>query len=305
MLIGMNLEQYNWKKHNFFLKIRDITESCKNIRDFLKRCPVVEIQFNPTPESNTQLREFVSKSSINRNKIMAYAMENDILTAIEIKSMETLGFNISKKFEFVKSHFVEKYKIKNNLLNKPTLINIKKILRISRDMMRREVIGDEKTNVVRAMIELGFPVDSRIDSVKLTPLIWAAYNGSTSATKMLIENGANLNLYDYQGETALMNAVWQAQNASLYEKKHEIMNASYMEIIDMLIKNGANLKVTNNNGDTVLICAIRFVHQFNYASTYLKRRKEILNEVTRTIVNKLLTTGANQKNYTLDTLIKL
>ncbi|WP_432654084.1 ankyrin repeat domain-containing protein [Spiroplasma ixodetis] len=59
--------------------------------------------------------------------------------------------------------------------------------------------------------------------------------------KILIENGANINHANQNGDTALI----------ISTKK------GYLSIINVLIKNGANINHANQNGDTALHLAAK------------------------------------------------
>src|SRR5690606_22965681 len=85
------------------------------------------------------------------------------------------------------------------------------------------------------------------DYYSMTALMWASKysnEGSTIETvKLLIKNGANINLQNEYGCTALMCA-------SKYSN-----TKSSIETIKLLIENGANVNLQNTYGDTALMCA--------------------------------------------------
>ncbi len=69
-----------------------------------------------------------------------------------------------------------------------------------------------------------------------TPLIIATYSGQIDTVKMLIDAGADLNIVDNSGNTALMTAA----------KKEKY------KIAELLIKSGADVNIKNNSGQTAL-----------------------------------------------------
>ena len=70
-----------------------------------------------------------------------------------------------------------------------------------------------------------------------TPLYYAAYNVDPVITKLLLENGAEVNALDYQGETPLHTAVY---HTFPYAEEDGI------KVINLLIENGAELNVVKN-----------------------------------------------------------
>ncbi|KAE9271703.1 hypothetical protein PR003_g30434 [Phytophthora rubi] len=72
-----------------------------------------------------------------------------------------------------------------------------------------------------------------------TDVTWAAKNGRIEVVRELIENGADVNVQDDKGTTALMAAAEYDQ----------------LEMVKFLIEHGASLTTTNNSGDTALIIA--------------------------------------------------
>jgi len=67
----------------------------------------------------------------------------------------------------------------------------------------------------------------------------AAGTGHTEIVRLLIDKGADVNLLDKNGETALMGAA----------------GAGHTEIVKVLIDKKANVDTKNNNGVTALIKA--------------------------------------------------
>jgi ankyrin repeat protein len=95
-------------------------------------------------------------------------------------------------------------------------------------------------SLAEILIENGANLDIQNNN-GYTALIYAAENENLDLAKKLIDSGANLDIQDNQGYTALMEAA-TCNNSDLTEK---------------LIDSGANLDIQNNNGYTALIYAAR------------------------------------------------
>jgi len=78
------------------------------------------------------------------------------------------------------------------------------------------------------------------DEDNWTPLILASYEGLATIAKVLIKNGANVDVADDIGNTPLM---WCAQAGSL-------------DIAKALLKAGANVDKQDKNGSTALFAAV-------------------------------------------------
>lgn len=105
-----------------------------------------------------------------------------------------------------------------------------------------------------------------------TPLSWAAFHGNMALTELLIEKGANLNVTDAMGNSALH---WAAINNEkevvklLLDKgadvnvrncqfgKTPLMSTSSTEVVKILIAAGADINAKDNDGSTALDEAIR------------------------------------------------
>ena len=74
---------------------------------------------------------------------------------------------------------------------------------------------------------------------KWTPLCFASFFGNRNAVLKLIQNGANINFRDGNGQTPIILAAITGNR----------------EEINVLLKNGANINDTDNNGSTPLIHA--------------------------------------------------
>jgi ankyrin repeat protein len=109
----------------------------------------------------------------------------------------------------------------------------------SRDAFLR-ACKDGPTEVVRAYLDLGMPVDSRVDISLETALIKAAEGGSIERLELLLERGADQTLIDSSGDTALRTA----------------LNWSHPEAARYLAQKGSDLTAVNRWGESALLHAI-------------------------------------------------
>ena len=73
----------------------------------------------------------------------------------------------------------------------------------------------------------------------MTPLIYASLRGHENIVKLLLQSGANINIKDNTGSTALMHA------ASSNAFRH-------INVAELLLKNGADITAKDNSGNTAL-----------------------------------------------------
>jgi ankyrin repeat protein len=71
------------------------------------------------------------------------------------------------------------------------------------------------------------------------PLMWSAENGHAEIVKVLINNGAALNVCDFYGSPPLMKAVY----------------GGHVEAVQALVENKANVNIMYNGGITALYIA--------------------------------------------------
>ena len=93
-------------------------------------------------------------------------------------------------------------------------------------------IGD--LPAMKRYIADGADVNAPDDDLNMTPLAWSATYGQTEATRLLIENGADVNLKDDNGSTPL-------HGAAVFGRA---------DVAKLLVEKGANLQIRNNDGGT-------------------------------------------------------
>lgn len=103
-----------------------------------------------------------------------------------------------------------------------------------------------RTDVVRALLDTGLPVDTRGWS-NFTPLDQAAMHGRTETVRLLIERGADLDdcAFDDEGPTPLDSAVWGAQN-------NRAEDGDYPGTVEALLAAGAPTRYTPPTGDDAI-----------------------------------------------------
>lgn len=95
--------------------------------------------------------------------------------------------------------------------------------------------AEEKYNIAKWLVEeANVNINETTTDEKLTPLMIAIYRYNKRLIKLLINNGANLDLQDDKGDTALIIAA----------------KCNYKDIVIKLINAGANQSIENNNGQT-------------------------------------------------------
>jgi len=82
----------------------------------------------------------------------------------------------------------------------------------------------------------------------------AAYRGHVETAKLLIERGANLELKDANGRTALMTA-----SAATVDLKDN--NSDFPELVKLLLDKGANINAKDKNNSTALSLAKKNGHK--------------------------------------------
>ncbi|WP_419247334.1 ankyrin repeat domain-containing protein [Wolbachia endosymbiont of Rhagoletis indifferens] len=90
-------------------------------------------------------------------------------------------------------------------------------------------------NVTKLLLEEGADIDIK-DQNKNTSLHLAASNGHTDTVKLLMEKGSDLSVVDKEGNTSL----------------HLAASNGHTDIVKLLVEKGSDLSAVNKNGDTLL-----------------------------------------------------
>ncbi len=93
-------------------------------------------------------------------------------------------------------------------------------------------IGD--LPAMKRYITEGADVNAPDDDLNINPLAWSVIHGQTEAARLLIENGADVNIQDDNGSTPL-------HGAAVFGRA---------DIAKLLLENGASLQVRNDDGGT-------------------------------------------------------
>lgn len=168
--------------------------------------------------------------------IIAYSgLEKAFGQAIELK----------KSFSFHEAIVCGKTNIVNDYLSKPDfdLINTH-----SNDGFTPLSLAGffNQTEIAKSLIELGAdPNLSAKNPSKVNALHSAIAKENYGLSKLLIENGANVNAVQMQNVTALHSAVHRGN----------------LDLVKLLIENNASITLKMDNGDTALIIAEREGHK--------------------------------------------
>ncbi|MDF3048086.1 MAG: ankyrin repeat protein [Candidatus Midichloriaceae bacterium] len=118
----------------------------------------------------------------------------------------------------------------------------------------------------------------------LTNALFAAIESNNlEEVNSLIEQGADVNSANYEGETPLMAAVMQ--------NIHQDKFTGEVQIIELLVKKGANVDGTDNFGNTALHFAAAYT-KFDYG-TFYKDEVPVRLEQGKLVIKLLLESGAN------------
>lgn len=118
--------------------------------------------------------------------------------------------------------------------NKTSQTSQKTVKPPNMDIHTATLLGD--LDAIHQHIMAGSDLDEREPAVSSSPLISAAVFGKTEIAGALIEAGADVNLKNNEGSTALHSAAFLCR----------------LEIVEMLLENGADKGLLNNYGSTAL-----------------------------------------------------
>lgn len=134
-------------------------------------------------------------------------------------------------------------------------------------------IGNQPTEVVKELLDLGGDPNERNSYHFHTPLSHAALNHKHDTLQLLIDAGANIN-YQYEDQNTLLMSMITGRSPQL---PSTIFARRDLESIKILIKGGSNLNHQNKKGETALMIAAR----------------RCIQPESLDIINLLLEAGAN------------
>ena len=133
--------------------------------------------------------------------------------------------------EYKKTAIIDKIKVNEIFKKKEKKVELTEEQKIEQtDKNNKIALEDLKEELKNK----SFEINSQLKDGR-TPLFFSAANGNIDAVKFLVENGANLEIAEYDmGNTPLMAAI----------------SINHMEMCLYLISKGANIHAKNKNGDT-------------------------------------------------------
>lgn len=135
------------------------------------------------------------------------------------------GFDVHQRtmLSFTTLHYAKSDKVVEALIEKGVDISDINVLG------QTALCVAEKADVAKALIKAGIKVDRRDNNGQT-----ALFGANAEVTKVLVENGADLNIKDIDGNTP-------------------IMHINDREIFDILVKNGASVDVINEEGMNIFM----------------------------------------------------
>jgi hypothetical protein len=117
---------------------------------------------------------------------------------------------------------------------RPIMMNVKN--RRGRTQLHFCAENGFTTSVKRLLSIRNINVNLKDDLNGRTPLHWAAYNGHIEIARLLLQNGADVNVRDDDGWTPLLLAAWNG----------------HVDILHLLVENGADLEAQSSHGGRAL-----------------------------------------------------
>ena len=113
-------------------------------------------------------------------------------------------------------------------------------------------IKDGDLESIQDDIKSGVDINERLPGLNFKPIHVAVKTGNLDIVKLLLDNGASINMEDTFGYTPL-------HHAANRKKKHDSMeiNAKLIDIANLLIDRGANMNIDSDTDDTPLDLAAR------------------------------------------------
>ncbi len=108
----------------------------------------------------------------------------------------------------------------------------------------RMAVAEDNLESVERLLREGAEINALKGEFKTSILMEAAVRGNVGVMKLLIENGADVNMADKDGWTALMG----------------VTVPGHLESVKLLLEHGADVRAKNHNGETALIMAAGTKH---------------------------------------------
>lgn len=136
-------------------------------------------------------------------------------------------------------------------------------------------IPKEFLKTAQVFIKHGVDINFREDATELSALHFASESPYTEVVKLLVENGADVNSRNYEGQTPLMQAALSDQieiaqyllkqkaDSTLYTYKtletalHYAALFCNVEFVQLLVENGAHINAQNSEGSSPLFLAVQ------------------------------------------------
>lgn len=138
-----------------------------------------------------------------------------------------------------------------------------------------------RIDIFETLIEQGIDFNNRMDNVnqqtvlmKLAATLSSTVNVKSSIIRLLIENGAEINIRDKYGRTAIFFSIYPEISKLFIDKDAELeikdkygntalIRSTSWPHSQMLIKNGANINAQNNDGYSYLMSAAKILELEN------------------------------------------
>jgi|SRR5271157_4990436 len=108
----------------------------------------------------------------------------------------------------------------------------------------RMAVAEDDLDEVERLLREGAEINAVKGAFMTSILMEATARGNVGVMKLLIENGADVNMADKDGWTALMGATVQG----------------HLESVKLLLEQGVELNAKNHNGETALVMAAGMKH---------------------------------------------
>jgi ankyrin repeat protein len=109
---------------------------------------------------------------------------------------------------------------------------------------------------IKLLIDRGADIINERDFRGETPLMKAAENGDLAKTKSWIEKGADVNMQDDLGYTALHNALALGEDNDIWKQEDmwpPSQSKGYLGLVTLLVNAGANINLKTNQGEMPLM----------------------------------------------------